>query len=399
MTNRLVKKIISDRALTVIAVIFFAAYKPSIAQQDNLIDILPLEIGNKWTYYYESGGSNSTTHSAGNTKGTVDYEIIGKFDSNDSTIWQIFKTRDVVSNVYGIPNPIYTKDSAAFTIVELKSGNHEVYTPVFEPQSIFPFRKTQVDTSKFFRYLNGNSDDTLITFLNLQDPSNPSFGNFNYKYKFHSLANVGTVFLRYKKSAMMSSSSAEHNLIRFRKVTEGPSIGLPNHTVNIETLFGTPIDTTIQIWNDGKQSLEIFNVSSNDSRISVIDYSRTIPPLLDGFIKLRFNTAVEEVVNAAILVSTNSITSESSFNVSGSAYAAAIIQVNPSNGLFFGSLLNGNSKILTYSISNSGNAILKIDSVKINAGNFVNKIISAAVNPGESVFDTVTFFSEYTGFY
>jgi len=145
------------------------------AQQDSVGDVFPLAIGNKWNYDFWT--TYTVSHSGTHDAGSVEYTIIGSISLIDSTRWQFLQRRDYTHTVYihGQVGSSYSiQDSNSLEIIEFNYGNHELYTPVYDPLSAFPFQKLLGDTSsRFFRYIvvdtNGNSVLSL-SFPNVHDP-------------------------------------------------------------------------------------------------------------------------------------------------------------------------------------------------------------------------------------
>jgi len=138
-----------------------------ISPADSLSDVFPLEVGKKWFYAFKiEQVSNNISKT---DTGFVEYKIINNSAGNESTIWQLKKTRSYYA--YGYFMGQYTKtlviDSGYFDIVELHSGRHELYTPIFDPLSGFPFFNTSIDSENFYRYLQ--TDDNGYALLDLRD--------------------------------------------------------------------------------------------------------------------------------------------------------------------------------------------------------------------------------------
>ena len=149
--------------------------KTCTPQKSQLSDVFPLEIGNEWNYqfFYNVSISHSGTHD----DGIIDFTVTGKILSKDSICWQLFQRRSYnhTDYIHGQASNSYSgKDSNSIEIIEFNFGNHELYTPVYDPLSVFPFQNLMNDTSsRFFRYAevdsNGNSQCTL-SFPNVKDP-------------------------------------------------------------------------------------------------------------------------------------------------------------------------------------------------------------------------------------
>ncbi len=118
--------------------------------------MLPLSEGNQWVYSFNlvsSGGGGSSRDT-----GYVHYSVLSSSFTQDSIIWHIFAVRNFMRYVYGFPDQ-YVEDSTHFDIIELNSGQHKLYTPVYDQFSLFPFFPPAPDSESFYRFqqtdLNG----------------------------------------------------------------------------------------------------------------------------------------------------------------------------------------------------------------------------------------------------
>ncbi len=139
----------------------------SFAQQVSLSDVLPLNVGNQWTYTFNLQSWYDWPHSATVDSGTADYSIIDMTEFADSSRWHFVVRRNFSRSRYPNWSPFPFQDSATFELVELKSDVHEVYAPVFDQYSVFPFKREQEDSSRFFRYKYLDTSNVLPLDLNL----------------------------------------------------------------------------------------------------------------------------------------------------------------------------------------------------------------------------------------
>jgi len=158
-----------------ILLLFLVLIETYFAQQDPVADVFPLAIGNKWTYEFWT--TDVVSHTGTHDNGIIEFTIIASIPLTDSTRWQFFQRRNFTHTIifHGGTNFYSIQDSNSFEIIEFNCGNHELYTPVYDPLSAFPFQKLLVDTSsRFFRYMvvdtNGNSALSL-SFPNVNDPT------------------------------------------------------------------------------------------------------------------------------------------------------------------------------------------------------------------------------------
>ncbi len=130
-------------------------------ENDSLVDVFPLTLGNQWEYgyywYYSTGGPIGTgTHT---DTGTVVIQIIDKIVAIDSTKWILKETYNlwVQYDTNGFNGPSPSIDTVE--LIELHQGRHRLYKTGDEiriNQSVMPFIPF-VDTM-VYRYENANPD-------------------------------------------------------------------------------------------------------------------------------------------------------------------------------------------------------------------------------------------------
>ncbi|MBI5476721.1 MAG: T9SS type A sorting domain-containing protein [Ignavibacteriales bacterium] len=139
------------------------------SQQDTLVDVFPLAVGNQWTYHYSSSYDDYLGEYYSSQRGTAIYTIISKTNENDSTRWKIKEYRDVLV-CGGLYYPSHgdtcfpSVDSTIFDLIELHDYRHQLYRIGYEYwiwNSVFPFTKEFSDTTKVFRYMPVDSGDTI----------------------------------------------------------------------------------------------------------------------------------------------------------------------------------------------------------------------------------------------
>jgi hypothetical protein len=175
--------------LKAIAVGFVLVVPPKcLAQSDSLVDCFPLSIGNQWVYYYDhwhyddmDPGSFIMTDT-----GTASYAIIDKIPFQDSLLW-VFRSNRVLHHrsVYWVGDPptvldTMLADSAIFTVVEIRSGRHELYQQISNPvtilnyggvmwNSVIPFQHNMPDTARVYRYYKTDSASAIRSHLTYYD--------------------------------------------------------------------------------------------------------------------------------------------------------------------------------------------------------------------------------------
>jgi hypothetical protein len=132
--------------------------------QDSLVDVMPLSVGNRWTFRYttrEWDYSDQTNTDSG----TAVYEIVGKTLEGDSIRWTVVERRNL-RHCYDqlfdmIPWACWSiVDSATFQIIELLDGRHRLYRAEREDQcwkSAFPWSVELSDTTAIYRYMSVDS--------------------------------------------------------------------------------------------------------------------------------------------------------------------------------------------------------------------------------------------------
>ena len=129
------------------------------AQQDLLVDCYPLSIGNQWIYSFMAVQSEFSEDWIADT-GTATYRIIGESPSADSTVWLFQEQRDLKECVHrSFSNPIDTcyeiLDSLIFQMIELHSGQHQLYRPDLNTNlwnEVIPFGNGVVDSTRVVRF-------------------------------------------------------------------------------------------------------------------------------------------------------------------------------------------------------------------------------------------------------
>jgi hypothetical protein len=144
-----------------------AACAQIILSQDEetpqLFDLLPLAIGNEWTYRYSSYSSFHGGYYGG-CYGTKEVAIVDSVGTADSTVWNFIGIRDMVCEecFQGNCSSDTINDSAPFTLVELYAGLHQLYNPAPGSFDVFPFVRSPIDTNyRVFRY-SMNQSLTLL---------------------------------------------------------------------------------------------------------------------------------------------------------------------------------------------------------------------------------------------
>ena len=138
--------------------VFCAAF--SAAQTGTPVEVMPLHVGNTWTYEYRFGSIDNFLATEDDS-GIVKCIITGMIPAGDSTRWIISEQRnfrEILKNQppMGPRDGTYTVvDSAAYEIVERLEGLHHLYrteTENYISISAFPWGMDFTDTASVNRY-------------------------------------------------------------------------------------------------------------------------------------------------------------------------------------------------------------------------------------------------------
>lgn len=367
------------------------AFSTVNSQHKTLQDVLPLEVGNKWTYNYYNESHPLYIHVWSGYTGTKSYQIIGTDVFNDSTIWR-FKVTSVLkdfSSSYGSGS--YVTKIFYFNLVEFNKGNHELYTPDYNVESIFPFKANLADSNKFYRHQlieQSKISDKTIWLTNLE------FLRIGYKYSADR--DSGLVSLLSFSSSGGSSTSWQHTLTEFINPGSGAILSLDNKPITLATPFGSVKDSTLTFRNMGDSDLIITEITSSNSVFAVTDFSKVVPSLEYGFIKIHYNPNFADTTFGLLEIKSNSLATNNKINLTGRSYGAA--ELLSTSSINCGVIENGKISFTTYTIKNIGNIPLKIDRITIeNDGAFTSKLKKINIDPNKTIIDTI-FFSPTTSY-
>ncbi|MBI1806942.1 MAG: T9SS type A sorting domain-containing protein [Ignavibacteria bacterium] len=141
-------------------------------QQDSLVDVFPLSVGNKWVYHYSYDFYWYKPPTWIDDSGKVEMEVVEKNAIHDTLVWKI-RQRWIVRHHFrtygdGDIDTTYDIDTAVTTnLHELQSEQHALFTDCnfdcycrFNPYScVFFFRC--LDTGKVYRYQYVNKDGNV----------------------------------------------------------------------------------------------------------------------------------------------------------------------------------------------------------------------------------------------
>ncbi len=136
----------------------------SHALSDTLVDVMPLSVGNRWTYRYYTSvvdwDVNVFTDS-----GVATYEVVAVNPQPDSIVWTVSEHRQIrrCYNYYFDTPPDtcwLVTDSTSFPLTEQRIGRHRFFRNAAESQvweSAFPWSRELIDPTALYRYADVDS--------------------------------------------------------------------------------------------------------------------------------------------------------------------------------------------------------------------------------------------------
>jgi hypothetical protein len=262
-----------------LALCFFASGKV-FSQSNTLPDVMPLSVGNQWTYRYFT---EEVIWPAGNPyedradSGTVSYIITGRTSDEDSTSWRFEVHRDLLRHqiLWTVPRDttFAIRDTSQFDFIENHQGQHQLYRnadPYLIRFDVFPFTRDYVDTTLIYRYREVGPGDTT-TFLSWIAPSHgPTFlSTFTFK------KGVGLVRNSYNSGSIDVFSFNEHVLINSIITSVARPVGssTPSSFLLFQNYPNPFNPTTVVHYNLPAQShviLKVFDVLGREV-VSLVD--------------------------------------------------------------------------------------------------------------------------------
>lgn len=162
------------------------------SQSDSLVDVMPLSVGNRWSYrYYASVFDNSDVTVT--DSGLAVYYIVATIPEQDSTRWIFIERRNLRHCIdYYFNQQLDTCwsiiDSSTFEIIEAQSGHHRLYRN--EPEetiwhSVFPWSSKLTDTTVIYRHSHVDSAE-IAAF-----ETHPVTPPFSWVYDFSFQRGIG----------------------------------------------------------------------------------------------------------------------------------------------------------------------------------------------------------------
>ncbi len=146
----------------------------------------------------------------------------------------------------------------------------------------------------------------------------------------------------------------------------------------------------ITLTNTGGVPVTITSINASDPHFSLTPDNNTIDPSGSVTAAVIFQPTTKNVLNAYIVVESNSVFAPDTVLVTGYGTGSAAIQTDKTS-LSFGNVKTGSTKAMALQISNTGNDTLTISSIATNSPRFTVDIASRVLAPGSSFVDTVRF--------
>jgi plastocyanin len=162
---------------------------------------------------------------------------------------------------------------------------------------------------------------------------------------------------------------------------------------------GTSLPDTLDIFNIGNAPLTVSGITTTDSAFTASPDTVTVAPLKVGRLHVTFRPRALGLHSATLSVLSNDPAHPSlpvKVNGSGIAPPAPRIVLS-TDSLSFGNVDVNTSKVLTFNISNQGNANLAVSGIVSSDAEFKVSPVSAAISPTQSKVIDVTFTPLATG--
>jgi hypothetical protein len=139
--------------------LFLLPVPPAAAQPQNPVDVLPLAIGNEWTFRFQSSEWDNSITTLSDS-GVAACSVVDSIDAGDSIRWVFRERREVWRCIRYYFDPARDScwsatDSTLFELVELLNGNHRLYRTETEEagwRSAFPWSHELTDTTAVYRF-------------------------------------------------------------------------------------------------------------------------------------------------------------------------------------------------------------------------------------------------------
>jgi len=152
---------------------------------------------------------------------------------------------------------------------------------------------------------------------------------------------------------------------------------------------GTTKDTTVTVTNTGNDTLRVTNITVSNPRFSTRRTSFNLAPAQSISDTIAFSPTGAGLDSALVLVYSNATVDPETLKVYGFG-AIYALQLNAVN-LDIGSVVVGQSKDTTVTLTNTGNDTLRIQSITSSNPKFSVRPTSLTISPGGSANDTLRF--------
>jgi hypothetical protein len=360
-------------------------------EQDSLSDVLPLAIGNKWTYSYSTANWQPFVPFRRSDMGTAEYTVVGLTAGAVNNTWHVFRRRtfEEITWGQGSGDPRSILDSGYFDIYESLQGRHVLQTGAFNAFELFSFHLAVGDSPTFSRYMltdqagNGiqTTNDTIIYL--------PFVSVRTYRVR----ADTGIVQANGNEALDYNGGniSMSYTLLTFsHSPYSGPYLIHPRSIV-MTSIVGLAKDTTLIFRNVGIANLQILNIAVTDSIFSASLSASLIAPYESAILSLHVTPRSTALTTAYLIITSNSSTSPDTIFVSSHNMTAAQISFDKRSIDFRGVVLSSRHSDIPLVIGNTGNSDLVINSIQTTHGWFSGSVDRDTIQSGNTLVCTIRF--------
>ncbi len=236
-------------------------------QQDSLVDVFPLSVGNQWVFDHSSSNDDYLADFSSQISGITKLTVVDKTDEPESTQWTMRQYRDLVGSTYyffsGNRDTFVIQDTSEFTLIELHADRHRLYRTGNEieiRQSEFPFFYELTDSTMVYRYFPIDSAGVHTFSSSLMDNTYPWL-TFTFSFK----QGIGPINVS-SESYLVGVSFGSNHVLRSSFITsvEAPAVkAFPSGYV-LEQNYPNPFNpmTTIKFRTPARTlvSLKVYDI-------------------------------------------------------------------------------------------------------------------------------------------
>jgi hypothetical protein len=244
---------------------FLAGVLTSHADDTTAVEVVPLAVGNQWTYRYIASDSDGEVVLSDTGKAVVD--IVSRTDTPDSTVWVFRERREIVVEAFrfGVTySHAQITDSTSYEVIESKAGQHPLHRNSREQdiwKSVFPWGSDITDSAAISRY-------QVVDRLGMSVLERQSTGSWvSHVYALTFRAGVGQTYVRCKPGPRVTGSwqNTYHSLLSatVTSIPGAPSSLAPNHfelLANYPNPFNPSTMVEFTLGERGWTRLEVFDV-------------------------------------------------------------------------------------------------------------------------------------------